>query len=160
MLPRAEIVHHCPQTANPAQRPASILLPESVSVRQPPVPEADSGASDHLPRPLGVSSPLQKLLDGNSAQDRLFLFSMTHSYRTFVRSGVSTKPGQAQRTDLARTREHNCERGHRKWYDLTCPLFRPIRFASATLLLFCSRPHKRPKTLRAESPTARMPTRD
>ena len=28
--------------------------------------------------------------------DRRFLFPMTHSYRIFVRSGVSTKPGQAQ----------------------------------------------------------------
>ena len=48
-------------------------------------------ARRHLVRPRVVSTALNSLVNA-----RRFRLAMTHSYRTFVRSGVSTKPGQVQ----------------------------------------------------------------
>lgn len=45
---------------------------------------------------LRISSTTSVLYSAENA--RRFRFAMTHSYRTFVRSGVSTKPRQAQGT--------------------------------------------------------------
>src|SRR5206468_1178943 len=44
-----------------------------------------------LSRTSRTASALNSLVNA-----RRFRFAMTHSYRTFVRSGVSTKPGQVQ----------------------------------------------------------------
>ena len=58
-----------------------------------------------VPMPL----PLLRMSATTSAlysfeNDRRFLFPMRHSYRTFVRSVVSTKPGQAQGEGQVRER--------------------------------------------------------
>ena len=56
---------------------------------------------DVLARAFGTDLPLSRTSRTASALNSLvnarrFRFAMTHSYRTFVRSGVSTKPGQVQ----------------------------------------------------------------
>src|SRR6266566_2893475 len=75
-------------------RPASISacrtqLRSAVSVRSSS--RATVGTDLPLSRTSRTASALNSLVNA-----RRFRFAMTHSYRTFVRSGVSTKPGQVQ----------------------------------------------------------------
>ena len=78
-----------------------------------PTPARPSRPDPDPWRPHRCSFPLARTRSMTSVlyaaeNDRRFRFSMTHSYRTFVRNGVSIKPGQVQAfVRLAR----RCRRG-------------------------------------------------